>query len=217
MADIRIFDLVTQLNPSTNDFLPITNGANTNKVPVDRLPVNYNNLTNKPTIPAAQVQTDWNASSGITAIANKPSLASVATSGDYNSLSNKPGAIQAYIKFRVSGYVVTTLASRNIQSVTVNAPGTRGAQTVDIRVTGVSLGGLGFISGGLNAAGYTTQADRMLGAGNACTDLGSGIYRGAFFFFRGGNEVDGGAKVQCGVNIGDSGKQLTELNFIYVL
>lgn len=32
----------------------------------------YNDLSSKPTIPAAQQQSDWNASSGITSIANKP-------------------------------------------------------------------------------------------------------------------------------------------------
>ena len=34
----------------------------------------YNNLSNKPTIPAAQQQTDWDAVSGITSIANKPAV-----------------------------------------------------------------------------------------------------------------------------------------------
>ena len=43
-----------------------------------------------PTIPAAQVQVDWNSTSGVTQILNKPTLAAVATSGDYNDLSNKP-------------------------------------------------------------------------------------------------------------------------------
>ena len=33
---------------------------------------NYNTLTNKPTIPAAQVNSDWNASSGVAVILNKP-------------------------------------------------------------------------------------------------------------------------------------------------
>jgi len=51
---------------------------------------NYNDLTNKPSIPAAQVNSDWNATSGVARILNKPSLASVATSGSYNDLSNKP-------------------------------------------------------------------------------------------------------------------------------
>lgn len=68
---------------------------------------NYDDLTNKPTIPAAQVNSDWNANSGVAEILNKPTLgtmasesasdytktsglATVATSGSYNDLSNKP-------------------------------------------------------------------------------------------------------------------------------
>ena len=51
---------------------------------------NYNDLNNKPTIPAAQVNADWNAKSGVAEILNKPALATVATSGSYNDLSNKP-------------------------------------------------------------------------------------------------------------------------------
>ena len=43
-----------------------------------------------PTIPAAQVKSDWNASGTIAEILNKPTLATVATSGSYNDLLNKP-------------------------------------------------------------------------------------------------------------------------------
>ncbi len=50
----------------------------------------YADLTNKPTIPAAQVQSNWNATTGMGVILNKPNLATVATSGSYNDLSNKP-------------------------------------------------------------------------------------------------------------------------------
>lgn len=76
----------------------------------------YNDLTNKPSIPAAQVNSDWDAVSGVSQILNKPtipaaqiqsdwtqadntkldyiknkpSLATVATSGSYSDLSNKP-------------------------------------------------------------------------------------------------------------------------------
>lgn len=50
----------------------------------------YNDLSDKPTIPAAQVNSNWNATSGVEQILNKPSLATVATSGSYNDLSNKP-------------------------------------------------------------------------------------------------------------------------------
>lgn len=50
----------------------------------------YDDLTNKPSIPAAQVNSDWDAVSGAAQILNKPTLATVATSGSYADLSNKP-------------------------------------------------------------------------------------------------------------------------------
>ena len=50
----------------------------------------YNDLSNKPTIPSAQVNSDWNASSGVAEILNKPTLATVATTGEYGDLSNAP-------------------------------------------------------------------------------------------------------------------------------
>lgn len=53
-------------------------------------PLNYNDLLNRPVIPAAQVNTDWNATSGIAQILNKPSLSAVATSGSYNDLTGRP-------------------------------------------------------------------------------------------------------------------------------
>lgn len=50
----------------------------------------YTDLINKPTIPAAQVNSDWNANSGVAQILNKPTLAAVATSGNYADLVDKP-------------------------------------------------------------------------------------------------------------------------------
>lgn len=47
-------------------------------------------LATFPTIPPAQVNSDWNAVSGLSEILNKPVLATVATSGNYNDLSNLP-------------------------------------------------------------------------------------------------------------------------------
>lgn len=58
-------------------------------------------ILNKPSIPASQVQTDWNASSGLGVVLNKPSLATVATSGSYTDLSNKP-TIQAIQRTRAT-------------------------------------------------------------------------------------------------------------------
>ena len=51
-----------------------------------------------PSIPAAQVQTNWNANSGLASILNKPTLATVATSGSYNDLTNKPTIPAAQIQ-----------------------------------------------------------------------------------------------------------------------
>ena len=52
----------------------------------------YNDLSDRPSVPAAQVQSDWNQtnSQAVDFIKNKPSLASVATSGNYADLNNKP-------------------------------------------------------------------------------------------------------------------------------
>jgi hypothetical protein len=50
----------------------------------------YNDLKDKPTIPAAQKNSNWTATAGVTAILNKPNFSSVATSGSYNDLINKP-------------------------------------------------------------------------------------------------------------------------------
>lgn len=47
-------------------------------------------LATFPSIPSSQVNSDWNSSSGLSQILNKPSLATVATSGSYNDLSSKP-------------------------------------------------------------------------------------------------------------------------------
>ena len=57
----------------------------------------YDDLVNKPTIPAAQVNSDWNASSGVAEILNKPNLSTVATTGDYNDLSNRPSIPAAQV------------------------------------------------------------------------------------------------------------------------
>lgn len=87
----------TKVSDLSNDSGFITNSVDnlTNYTPTSSLATvatsgSYSDLSNKPTIPAAQVNSDWNASSGVAEILNKPALATVATSGSYNDLSNKP-------------------------------------------------------------------------------------------------------------------------------
>lgn len=50
----------------------------------------YSDLSNTPVIPSAQVNSDWNATSGVAEILNKPTLATVATTGSYTDLTNTP-------------------------------------------------------------------------------------------------------------------------------
>ena len=58
----------------------------------------FSDLINKPTIPAGQVNSDWNAASGLSQILNKPTFAAVAISGSYNDLSGKPAIPAAQVQ-----------------------------------------------------------------------------------------------------------------------
>jgi len=57
----------------------------------------YDDLVNKPSIPSAQVNADWDATSGVSEILNKPNLATVATTGDYSDLQNLPSIPAAQV------------------------------------------------------------------------------------------------------------------------
>jgi len=74
-------------------------------------------------IPAAQVNSDWNASSGVAEILNKPTLATVATSGSYNDLSNKPTiptVNNATLTIQKNGTNVSTFTANASSNVTAN-------------------------------------------------------------------------------------------------
>ena len=108
----------------------------------------YNDLSNKPTIPAAQVNTDWNASSGVAQILNKPSLATVATSGNYNDLLNKPTiptVNNATLTIQKNGTTVKTFTANASSNVTVNI-------TVPTKVSELT-----------NDSGYTSNAGTITG------------------------------------------------------
>jgi hypothetical protein len=68
--------------------------ANTSSLATVATSGSYNDLTNKPSIPAAQVNSDWSAVSGVARILNKPTLGALAakSSVDYSTLevTNKP-------------------------------------------------------------------------------------------------------------------------------
>ena len=80
-------------------------------------------IKNKPSIPAAQVNSDWNASSGVAEILNKPSLANVATSGEADDVSydNTTSGISATDVQDAIDEIVTDLSDK---MDTVNPEGT---------------------------------------------------------------------------------------------
>ena len=63
-------------------------------------------------IPAAQVNSDWNAVSGVAEILNKPSLATVATSGAYSDLTGTP-SLSGY---QTTANLVTSVSSSSTDS-----------------------------------------------------------------------------------------------------
>ena len=74
----------------------------------------YNDLSNKPTIPAAQVNSDWNASSGVAQILNKPDLSNYVTSSQVN---------EAIINQMAYGWEAYYDIDPNDIGVTINATG----------------------------------------------------------------------------------------------
>lgn len=91
----------------------------------------YNDLSNKPTIPDAQIQSDWTQTTTTAKdyIKNKPSLATVATSGSYNDLSNKPTipAAQVNSDWNASSGVAQILNKPTIPDVSGKADKVSGA------------------------------------------------------------------------------------------
>jgi hypothetical protein len=85
--------------------------------------VAYSGLTGTPAIPAAQVNSDWNASSGVAQILNKPSLAAVATTGAYSSLTGLPTIpTQTSQLTNNSGFLTAPVANASLanSAITIN-------------------------------------------------------------------------------------------------
>ena len=83
----------------------------------------YEDLSDKPTIPAAQVNSDWNSSSGVSQILNKPTLSTVATSGSYDDLTNKPTiptVNNATLTIQKNGTTVETFTANSSSNKTAN-------------------------------------------------------------------------------------------------
>jgi hypothetical protein len=108
----------------------------------------YADLSGKPAIPAAQVNSDWNATSGVSQILNKPSLSAVATSGSAADLTGTLALAQ-----------LDALVSRdNINNSftvgqTITASANTSALTASYSVTGANTTPLLDLSGTWNTTG----------------------------------------------------------------
>ena len=93
----------------------------------------YNDLSNKPTIPAAQVQSDWNATSGMGVILNKPTIPDVSILATKTELNGKQDKINDLASIRINsgkgvadmssnadGTVVITLANGDTYTIDLN-------------------------------------------------------------------------------------------------
>lgn len=102
----------------------------------------YTDLLNKPTIPAAQIQSDWNQTNNLSLdfiknkpvlfsgnyndLTNKPNLATVATTGSYNDLTNKPTLFSGNYndltnKPNLAGTYVWSISADDSTLITVNS------------------------------------------------------------------------------------------------
>ena len=99
-GDVLMYDGSKWVNAAggggTDNYNDLNNKPSINSVVLqgDRttqdLGISYNDLTDLPVIPAAQVNADWDAVSGVEEILNKPTLSTVATTGSYTDLTDKP-------------------------------------------------------------------------------------------------------------------------------
>lgn len=109
----QIFDASNYYTKSEVDTALATK-ANSSSLATVATSGSYNDLTNKPTIPAAQVNSDWNASSGVAQILNKPDLSNYVTSSQVN---------EAIINQMAYGWEAYYDIDPNDIGVTINATG----------------------------------------------------------------------------------------------
>jgi len=162
MADVTISSLPPG-TPSGTDVIPYSNGTNTSKVQVQSLPVAWSSVTGKPTIPAAQVNSDWNATSGVAQILNKPSIP---TSTPYNSS-------QLYTSSSNTFTVPTGVTALRILCI-----GGGGGAKCDCGASSSTAGGTGGTSQVVFGGGRSITATGG-GGGNTGVGAGAGSMAGA--------------------------------------
>ena len=142
-------DTVIRWNELSDRWEFTNDGITYQNIPVPTDYNNYNNLLNRPTIPAAQVNADWTATTGVSAILNKPTL----FSGAYADLTGKP--------------TIPTLL-QNLGNVSSATPITGNILRWDgTQWAPASAGGSG--SGGGTMIGPVTSTDKAIARWNGTT------------------------------------------------
>ena len=142
----------------------------------------YNDLSDKPTIPAAQVNADWGAGSGVAQILNKPTLGTAAAQnvGDFATAAQgtkADSALQAVSPAITAG---TYGSASAVPVVVVNAAG----QVTDISVVALSVG--------------TMTANNTAFGLSAQTAITSGLYNMSFGYESQKNLTTGSGNVAIG-------------------
>jgi hypothetical protein len=116
------------------------------------------NVTNKPTIPDAQIQIDWNASSGMGQLLNKPTI-SGSNTGDNATNSLYSGLASSKADVGQTMYIGTTQVAINRASAALTLAGITLTTPVIGAATGTSLAVTGALtSSGTAGIGYTSGA-----------------------------------------------------------
>ena len=89
----------------------------------------YNDLSNKPTIPAAQVQTDWNATSGMGVLLNKPSSLPASDVYSWAKASTKPSYTYSEVGAAASSHTHSSVNDSGNSTATTFAYSKAGLST----------------------------------------------------------------------------------------
>jgi hypothetical protein len=153
----------TPLNPS-NNLNDVANAA-TARTNLGLATVassgSYNDLSNKPTIPSAQVNADWNAVSGVAQILNKPTLGTLASKSSVDLSTADATGVLAAERFPALTGDVTTTAGALGTTITANAVTT--AKINNLAVTDAKINDV--------AASKITGAVAVANGGTGATTL----------------------------------------------
>lgn len=180
--------LTADANKAVNVTVPTTTSQLTNNsgfITSADVPTKVSDLTNdtgfitSADVPA-QVRPDWDATTGVASIANKPTLATVATSGSYADLSNKPTAVSDFTND--TGFITSASLPTKVSDLTNDTGFVTAADQVQPNWNATSgkgqiLNKPTAVSAFTNDAGYLTAHQTLptvntsSGAGNVVTNV----------------------------------------------